>query len=201
MSRARLRGNTRSFAFTRRHSQASMYFFGVNPRRFRVLRDAGAGEYASHLYTPLETSIFAKSNFASNSEISSLPSREDLLPILSRSCSRSEMSYYYVPRPPLRGTCYVPTECAVPQPPEVYYQPPPQAYCTPTPPVDYVYQSAPVTYRYQPPAEVHYYQPPPQAYCTVTPPIDYVYQAPPVTYRYQPPAQVHQYQPPMVRVQ
>ena len=87
------------------------------------------------------------------------------------------MSYYYVPRPPVPYTVYVPQQCytaeqrLAPQPPEVFYQPPPQYYC------------------YQPPANMYAYQPPAQ-----------VYQPPPQYYFQQAPAQAYAYQPPAVRV-
>lgn len=87
------------------------------------------------------------------------------------------MSYYYVPRPPVPYTVYVPQQCytaeqrLAPQPPEVFYQPPPQYYC------------------YQPPATMQAYQPPAQVY---QPPTQYYFQ--------QVPAQAYAYQPPAVRV-
>ena len=87
------------------------------------------------------------------------------------------MSYYYVPRPPVPYTVYVPQQCYVqqqylaPQPPEVFYQPPPQYYC------------------YQPPAQMYTYQP--QHYC-YQPPTEYYFQ--------QFPAQAYAYQRPAVRV-
>lgn len=70
------------------------------------------------------------------------------------------MSYYYVPKPPLAATCYMPAQCLVPQAPEVYYQGPPQAVAVPTPPVSYAYQPPPVVYQYQGPPQYYYYQPP-----------------------------------------
>lgn len=70
------------------------------------------------------------------------------------------MSYYYVPKPPLTATCYVPAACLVPQAPEVYYQAPPQAYAYQPPPVNYYYQPPPVAYSYMPPAQYYYYQSP-----------------------------------------
>jgi len=79
---------------------------------------------------------------------------------------KPKMSYYYVPRPPLAYTCYVPAQfyvpqqCVVPQPPEVYYQPPPQGYVYQPPPVGYVYQPPPQMYWVQPPGQMCYYQPP-----------------------------------------
>jgi hypothetical protein len=91
--------------------------------------------------------------------------------------SESEMAYYYIPRPPVPYTYYVPQQCYIPaqglapQPPEVFYQPPPEYYC------------------YQPPAQVYAYQPPAQ-----------VYQPPPQYYFQQAPAQAYAYQPPAVRV-
>jgi hypothetical protein len=84
------------------------------------------------------------------------------------------MSYYYVPKPPVPYTVYVPQQCftaeqrLAPQPPEVYYQPPP---------VGYAYQPPPLTYLYQPPCP------------------------PPVAVQQPQPAQVYYYQPPTVRVQ
>ena len=42
----------------------------------------------------------------------------------------NQMAYYYVPRPPVPYTVYVPQQCytaeqrLAPQPPEVFYQPP-----------------------------------------------------------------------------
>lgn len=80
------------------------------------------------------------------------------------------MSYFYVPKPPISYTCYVPAQCyvaeerLVPQPPIVYYRPPPQKY------------------KYQPPPEERYYQPPAQKYM------------------YQRPKEERTYQPPIVRV-
>jgi len=79
---------------------------------------------------------------------------------------RKDMSYMYVPKPPLAYTCYVPsqcyvpTQCTIPQAPEVYYQPPPQAYAYQPPPMQCVYQPPPVTYQCAQPAQVYYYQPP-----------------------------------------
>ena len=70
------------------------------------------------------------------------------------------MSYITVPRPPLAGTCYVPAPCAIPQPPEVYYQPPLQAAAYQPPPQTYYYQPPPVAYSVAQPAQVYYYQPP-----------------------------------------
>jgi hypothetical protein len=89
----------------------------------------------------------------------------------------NQMAYYYVPRPPVPYTVYVPQQCytaeqrLAPQPPEVFYQPPPQYYC------------------YQPPANMYAYQPPAQVY---QPPTQYYFQ--------QAPAQAYAYQPPAVRV-
>jgi hypothetical protein len=96
-----------------------------------------------------------------------------LIPLLPWRIPRSRMSYMYVPKPPLAYTCYVPQQvyvpqqCVVPQAPEVYYQPPPQAYAVATPPVDYVYQ--PPAQCYQPPAQVYRYQPPAQVYYAQSP--------------------------------
>jgi hypothetical protein len=59
---------------------------------------------------------------------------------------RPEMSYYYIPRPPVPYTVYVPQQCytaeqrLAPQPPEIYYQPPPQEYTYKPPPEKRVYQ-------------------------------------------------------------
>ncbi|HYW00643.1 MAG TPA: hypothetical protein VE862_04180 [Candidatus Acidoferrum sp.] len=78
----------------------------------------------------------------------------------------SELSYMYVPRPPVAYTCLVPTtcytqaQCLAPQPPEVYYQPPPQACAYQPPPVSYLYQPPPVAYQYVPPPQVYYTQSP-----------------------------------------
>ncbi len=94
-------------------------------------------------------------------------------------CYRSEleMSYYYVPKPPVAYTVYVPQQCysteqrLAAQSPDVFYQPPPQYYC------------------YQPPATMRTYQPPAQ-----------VYQPPPEYYFEQAPAQAYAYQSPAVKV-
>ncbi len=72
----------------------------------------------------------------------------------------------YVPKPPVSYNCLVPTtcytqaQCVVPQPPEVYYQPPPQAYTYQPPPINCLYQPPPVAYQCVPPAQVYYYQSP-----------------------------------------
>jgi len=71
------------------------------------------------------------------------------------------MSYIYVAKPPVAYNCLVPAQCMVQQPPEVYYQAPPQAYEYQPPPMNYVYQPPPVVYAYMPPAQVYYYQAPP----------------------------------------
>jgi hypothetical protein len=70
------------------------------------------------------------------------------------------MSYFYVPRPPLAYTYLLPMQYVVAQPPEVYYQPPMQAYVYQPPPVGYVYQPPPQMYMIQPAGQVYYYQPP-----------------------------------------
>ncbi len=71
-----------------------------------------------------------------------------------------QMSYLYVPRPPLACTYLLPMQYLVAQPPEVYYQPPPQGYVYQPPPVGYVYQPPPQMCLVQPPGQFYYYQPP-----------------------------------------
>ena len=111
---------------------------------------------------------------------------------------RPEMSYFYIPRPPVPYTVYVPQQCytaeqrLAPQPPEIYYQPPPQEYTYKPPPEKRVYQPPTQTCVYQPPAQMYWYQPPAQTY---------EYQPPAETYEYQPPRQKYMYQPPLERVQ
>jgi hypothetical protein len=85
---------------------------------------------------------------------------EEALFVFNLGVGQVSMSYIYVPRPPLAAMCYVPAPCVLPQPPEVYYQPPPQTYAVQPPPVTYLYQPPPVAYMYLPPAQVYYYQPP-----------------------------------------
>ncbi len=113
------------------------------------------------IYTILRTSVTWGCGFAMNGEMSCPVAWEGLFVFVHPSCSRSELPYYYVPKPPLAATCYVPAQCLVPQPPEVYYQAPPVSCAYQPPPVNYVYQPPPVTYSYLPPAQYYAYQPPP----------------------------------------
>jgi hypothetical protein len=84
----------------------------------------------------------------------------------SFSSREQELSYFCVPKPPLAYTCYLPVQyylpqqCAIPQAPEVYYQPPLQGYVYQPPPVGYVYQPPPQMYLVQSPGQMYYYQPP-----------------------------------------
>lgn len=78
------------------------------------------------------------------------------------STSESDMSYYYVPRPPREHVCLLPMTCYTPQPPDVYYQPPAQEYSYLPPAQQYVYQPPAQVYEYQPPPQRYVYQPPPE---------------------------------------
>jgi hypothetical protein len=91
------------------------------------------------------------------------------------------LSYYYVPKPPLKVTQYQPAQ-------EYVYQPPPQRYVYQPPPEEVLVDQPPEVY-YQPLAEVRYVESPPQRYVYQPPPEEYYYQPPPQAYYYQPPAQ------------
>ena len=115
---------------------------------------------------------------------------------LSPFFKRLEMSFFYIPRPPVAYTVYVPQQCytaeqrLAPQPPEIYYQPPPLKYTYKPPPEKRVYQPPTQTCTYQPPPQMYWYQPPAQTY---------EYQPPAQTYEYRPPRQKYMYQPPLER--
>ena len=112
-----------------------------------------------HFYTCLQTFVVLETVIVLISNMA-LPGWRSLIEGVRTGASLIHMSYVTVPRPPLAGTCYVPAPCLIPQPPEVYYQPPPQAATYQPPAQTYLYQPPPVPYSVLPPAQVYYYQSP-----------------------------------------
>lgn len=91
------------------------------------------------------------------------------------------LSYYYMPRPPMRVQWLPPQQ-------EYYYQPPAERYVY-QPPAEEVLVEQPPELYYLPPPEVQYFEVPPQRYMYQPPPQELYYQPPPQPYYYQPPPQ------------
>jgi hypothetical protein len=136
-------------------------------------------ERESGVYTLLRTSYKSPITFAVNNETLVYRWKNPYSPFYMP-LSRFVMSYYAVPKPPVAAPCYIPAQCLVPQPPEVYYQGPPVGVAVPRPPVAYAVQKPPVSYAVQPPPVVYQYQPPPEVYQYQLPPEVYYYQPAPV---------------------
>jgi len=101
------------------------------------------------------------------------------------------LSYYYLPRPPVKVKLLPPEQ-------EFYYQPPVQLYVY-QPPAEEVLVEQPPELYYQPPPEPYYYQPPPQrvTYAPSVPPEPSYAEVPSylnVTYREPQPIEYYPYQ-------
>jgi len=93
----------------------------------------------------------------------------------------SILSYFWVPKPPVRVKCLPPMQ-------EYFYQPPAQRYAY-QPPAEEVLMEQPPELYYLPPPEVHYVESPVQKYVYQPPPEEFYYQPPPQAYYHQPPPQ------------
>jgi len=91
------------------------------------------------------------------------------------------LSYFCVPRPPVRVKCLPPMQ-------EYFYQPPVQRYTYQPPAEEVLMEQSPELY-YLPPPEVRYVESPVQKYVYQPPPEEFYYQPPPQACYYQPPPQ------------